>query len=343
MLHMLTSGLLSILYPGLGQFYGKKYVKGIIFLIAGLTVDLLNLMSGNYIYEWRILLSLIAVVDAVLTARKLTQTGELDAFQLDRNKLLAFVGAFVIIGFVVVFPMFNYISEAKNPTPGPQISAPLDTEIQEAALIYLKEKYNKDFVVKKALQNTLTNSQNIIVTPKDEPDFLVYVIREGNTFTDTLVSGSYSKEAEAKVNVAADKYFKKAWKPDIRVVVDSEVEDQLVKDGKFPSFEEQMKSTPDNVSVTVQMATLREDTNNLKSDLKLMEQFIQELKEQGFTQVSLTISSYDAKPIKKMTNPQPGQTTSPYRLYMFDTSYSDFKAIVEGKETNIEKYFFVQE
>lgn len=299
-MNTVISVLLSLLYPGLGQLYAGRRLRGILFISGELIITFINTFTNGYldllfygVYIW-------ALVDAVILARKSE-----DHQFLRGGRLVIEVGLAAVISLSLMYGA-QYLGEWSLGQLLFQEKSPEEiAKVKEETKRYLEERYDEAFEVKNARYIHSVGKYNVIAKPKSKPQlkFGVSVNDSITTFEDRYLYELWSDQATEETKSIVDQAFNEE-KHFLKVGVG--FNEELMNDirGKVPSLMEMRKTYPDDYDESINLFLIK-DVTDPGLEAKKIYQLVTFIQEQGL-RATVQVEYYDEDLLKngiKEVNP----------------------------------------
>src|SRR5690606_18319720 len=247
--------ILSLLFPGWGQYVNGQRWKALIFM----GLYLVGIVLDRTILLWPIsdiLLKIISVIDAVVIGLKIRR-GERE---VPRGKRFVVE---VIVVFVVSLLIALVVDEwtiqfIPNPFEELQkLAEPSEEEkrkVKEEAEQYLKERYGEEFYVDNLRYIWQTNTWDMRGHLKNEEGWDFWVSKQKGQFRDAYFTHRISRDAEEEIKPQIEEAFDSLINWDTAVGVADEIEDRYAK--SIPSYQElRQKTRRYKQIITIALAT----------------------------------------------------------------------------------------
>lgn len=250
------AGLLSLLYPGLGQLYTGRRLRGVLFIVGELIITFINSFSGFLdlifygVYLW-------AFVDAVLLARKSEDQQFLRGlhFTLEVG-LAAVISLSLMYGaqFLGEWSLKQLLYQEKS-------SQELQ-KVKKETEQYLEKKYEERFRIEKVKYIYEVGNYDITAFPKNHPEmkFGVSCNEEVTSFEDRYPYEVWSEQAKKEIKPIVDQAF--SGDP---YFINTGVgfEEKLINDlkGGIPNYKEMREQYPNDYSEGINIYVIKDVSN----------------------------------------------------------------------------------
>ncbi|TCS94679.1 hypothetical protein [Hazenella coriacea] len=290
---ILISSALSIIYPGLGQMYNRQIWKAVLLFLVCVPMDWINFMKDDLVWEWRLLFTLVAVIDAGYTAWRITQDSS-RSFLTVKQSFIRIGISVVILAFCTLGLRFAFIQAFNQAVKEQQNFKVEDPELNKEVTEYLEEKYQQEFEILKT--NTFVGEYDILAAPKGQPDvkFSVSGTSKEN-FIDTYYSALWSKQVQKNWQPVIDQTFGITFDNKIDITTNSmEIRQRKVENGKMPHVSEVLQKDSYQITPYIKINIIQNfNRENKEEQLEKVLSFVQMLQSQNVTQAQVDIKFYD--------------------------------------------------
>ncbi len=158
MIQVLPAVLLSLFFPGAGQFYNRQYVKGVLFIVAYTVGLILLLLTLGFIPYVATVIWLLSLIDAGWVARRKFKSGEdIPGNKMNRFIVILLGTALASSAYVLTWGVYRSVF-----FPSKQVLK----DVEQRALNYLQDKYKEEFIVEGSSQIWATKEYIVRVHPK---------------------------------------------------------------------------------------------------------------------------------------------------------------------------------
>lgn len=289
---IIISSVLSIIYPGLGQMYNRQLWKAILFFLVCIPMDWINFVKDDLVWEWRLLFTIIVVIDAGYIAWRITQDPS-RSFLTVKQSLIRIGISVVLLTFCTIGLQFTFFKVFNQAVNGQQNFKVKDSELNKEVIEYLKEKYQQEFVVMKT--SYMMDRYVIQASPKGQPDMDFMVT--GNSkedFRDTYYSTVWSKQARREWNPVINQTFGTTFDNRISISYTDEITEQKPINGKIPSFMDALKSDSEYITPYIEINIIQNfNRENKDEQLEKVLSFVQILQSQNVSKSQVKFRFYD--------------------------------------------------
>ncbi|MBT2691251.1 hypothetical protein J7I93_24250 [Bacillus sp. ISL-47] len=194
---VMAAVVLSLVFPGLGQFYNKENKKAIAFIIVNIVfvhVYLKELMFPLILFH------ILAAVDAFALAKE--KNSEKEGF-LTLPKAVPILGAAVIFISLMIAGTYYYFLRPAEPVASvPQKTRAEMKAAEDKVILDLADKYRHDFYVQSSRYNGEDSRYEITVYPKNQQElaFIASFSEKGQSFKDRYMNTRWEKEFEQEAS-----------------------------------------------------------------------------------------------------------------------------------------------
>ncbi|WP_131924070.1 hypothetical protein [Hazenella coriacea] len=289
---ILISSILSIIYPGLGQMYNRQAWKAILLFLVCIPMDWINFMKDDLVWEWRLLFTLVAVIDAGYTAWRITQDSS-RSFLTMKQSFIRIGISVVILAFCTLGLGFAFIQAYNQAVKEQQNFKVEDPELNKEVIEYLEEKYQQKFIVTKT--SIMMDTYVIRAAPKGQPDqdFMVTGTSKED-FSDTYFAAFWSKQAEQSWQPMIDQTFGTTFDNKLHISYADEIEQLELADGKISDLMEALEKNPKYITPYIEINIIQNfDQENKDEQLEKVLSFVQMLQSQNVTKAQIEFNYYD--------------------------------------------------
>ena len=284
------AGLLSLLFPGLGQIYNRQTNKGLIAMLLQFVFILVGIFTMGFLGMPAVVLWIWGIVDAIIYAPKR------DKNQKDKSLYVELVIG-VIVAVVLIFTSWN-IGTGIYCEPHPDKKV-----VKEDALEYLTEKYEQEFEITRVKFNCYPyNTFEIKAYSLNNPDVTItmYAPSTGDEFSDDYIGKLWDKESKEELKPLVEKFYPESPPFRADIIINRDAIDKLQKSTKVPSLKEARKHYINEMTLSFELVLFKKLTQeNRQVEMKKVFDLIQQLKETGIPRIGITISYYNPKLEKK--------------------------------------------
>ncbi|WP_394141479.1 DUF5683 domain-containing protein [Cytobacillus oceanisediminis] len=194
---MMAAVFLSLIFPGLGQFYNKEYKKAIAFIIVDIVFVYVYLKGLMFPL---ILFHIVAAADAFAAAKD--KNSEQEDF-LTFQKAVPILGASVIfITLMIAAPYYFFLKPAEPVASVPQKTRAEMKAAEDKVILHLADKYRHDFYVQSSRYNGEASRYDITVYPKNQQElaFIASYSEKGQSFKDRYMNIRWEKEFDQETS-----------------------------------------------------------------------------------------------------------------------------------------------
>lgn len=290
-MNTVISVLLSLLYPGLGQLYVRRRLRGILFISGELIITFINTFTNGYldllfygVYIW-------ALVDAVILSRKSE-----DHQFLRGGRLVIEVGLAAVISLSLMYGA-QFLGEWSLGQLLFQKKSPEEiAKVKEETKRYLEERYDEAFEVKNVRYIHSAGRYSVVATPKSKPqlNFGVSVNDSITTFEDRYLYELWSDQATEEAKSIVDQAFNEE-KHFLKVGVGFKEMNGIR--GKVPSLTEIRETHPDDYDQSINLFLIK-DVTDPELEAKKIYQLVAFIQEQEL-RATVQVEYYDEDLLKK--------------------------------------------
>lgn len=298
------AGVLSFLFPGLGQLYNQQRLKGAIFILLGIVFIYLN------IFGLRLPLTLfrfIAAGEAVYFANKKIKSGNNEGFLKPKKAIIELTAA-VILVFVLTFVPYRILIKPATSYFSQETHVKSEEEIniaEEKMISYLEEKYKKKFIIAdKTLYIPELGKYDFVLSPQDQSFYFGGLYYESNNkFEDNYLNGLWGEEFDKEAEVLAESLFKNIWKYSSGVWVDEEIKEREIDPLNIPNYKQLRERYPDGYDQKLQLYVF-ENMNeaNKMEKLKKVYELVQMVKSNEINHIQFRVCFYNENLLEEQGN-----------------------------------------
>jgi TM2 domain-containing membrane protein YozV len=292
------AGLLSLLFPGLGQIYNRQTNKGLIAMCLQFVFILVGILTMGFLGAPAVILWIWGIVDAIINAQKRDRQNMKQPSASKGKSLYVELGIGAVIAIVLVFLVWK-IGTGIYCAPHPDKKA-----VKEDALEYLTEKYEQEFEITKVKFSCYpSNAFEIKAYSLNNPDVTItmHAPSTGDEFSDDYIHKLWDKESKEELKPLVEKFYPESppFRADI-IIINRDAIDKLQKSTKVPSLKQARKHYINEMILSFELVLFKELTQeNKQIEMKKVFDLIQQLKETGIPIIGITISYYNPKLEKK--------------------------------------------
>ncbi|WP_025948695.1 hypothetical protein [Geobacillus thermocatenulatus] len=287
------AGLLSLLFPGLGQIYNRQTNKGLIAMLLQFVFILVGIFTMGFLGMPAVVLWIWGIVDAIIYAPKR------DKNQKDKSLYVELVIG-VIVAVVLIFTSWN-IGTGIYCEPHPDKKV-----VKEDALEYLTEKYEQEFEITRVKFNCYPyNTFEIKAYSLNNPDVTItmYAPSTGDEFSDDYLDQLWDKQVSEEIKPLVKKIYPKfsAFTGSIVITRSSyDLIGELRKYSKVPNYYQYKERILNAFPLKIRLALFIElNENNKPMEMKKIYYLIQTLKKNEMKNFNINAEYYDPKLEKK--------------------------------------------
>jgi TM2 domain-containing membrane protein YozV len=296
----LIAGLLSLLFPGLGQIYNRQTKKGFVVMLLQFVLILVGVATMGILGMPAIMLWIWGIIDALAYALKGDSKNTDQSFTTSDKSLYVELGIGVVIAIVLVFLVWN-IGTGIYCKPHPSKKA-----VKEDALEYLTEKYEQEFEITRVKFNCYPyNTFEIKAYSLNNPDVTItmYAPSTGDEFSDDYLDQLWDKQVSEEIKPLVKKIYPKfsAFTGSIVITRSSyDLIGELRKYSKVPNYYQYKERILNAFPLKIRLALFIElNENNKPMEMKKIYYLIQTLKKNEMKNFNINAEYYDPKLEKK--------------------------------------------
>lgn len=330
MFHVILAGILSLIFPGIGQIYNNQWWKGLPLAF----VELVFIYFFSFDVWATILYRVIwlyAVIDAIVFAIKIRKSrGE--KTRLRGYKAVLGVGlSLLIVLLLALLPQYLPAIMQSYAGTSQEIPDEVLNDVQKRAEQYLEEKYEQPFSVEGADYSEDTGGYLMLGHPEGSPEveFGIFVDEEGE-FSDSYPEDLWTMEAKNQLEPFVKKLYDDIAKLKIDVRIDERIRETIpTENGEVPDYEDIRKQYPDDYFQVFQLDVIQDVTEGTKQEeVKKIHEIVSFLQDHHLDEVSLTIEYYDEALLEEKGHDiEPGLDDMGYNSYTFSISAGELEKI----------------
>ncbi|WP_131924069.1 hypothetical protein [Hazenella coriacea] len=328
---ILISSILSIIYPGLGQMYNRQTWKAVLLFLICIPMDWINFMKDDLVWEWRLLFTLVAVIDAGYTAWRITQDSS-RSFLTMKQSFIRIGISVVILAFCTLGLRFAFIQAFNQAVKEQQNFKVEDPELNKEVTEYLEEKYQQKFTVTKT--SIMMDTYVIRAAPNGQPDqdFMITGTSKED-FSDTYFAAFWSKQAEQSWQPMIDQTFGTTFDNNLHISYADEIEQLELADGKISDLTDALEKNPEYITPYIRIQTIQNlNQKNKEEQLEKVLSFVQMLQSQNVTKAQVKVLFYDEVLKKTGTKNYTNAEHLQNFVLILDDEFSKIKTVEDLKE-----------
>jgi TM2 domain-containing membrane protein YozV len=291
------AGLLSLLFPGLGQIYNRQTNKGLIVMCLQFVFILVGILTMGFLGAPAVILWIWVIVDAIINAQKRDGQNMKQPSVPKGKSLYVELGIGAVIAIVLVFLVWK-IGTGIYCEPHPDKKV-----VKEDALQYLTEKYEQEFKITKVKFNCYPyNTFEIKAYSLNNPDVTItmYAPSTGDEFSDDYIGKLWDKESKEELKPLVEKFYPESPPFRADIIINRDAIDKLQKSTKVPSLKQARKHYINEMTLSFELVLFKKLTQeNKQIEMKNVFDLIQHLKGTGIPRIGITINYYNPKLEKK--------------------------------------------
>ncbi|WP_131924068.1 hypothetical protein [Hazenella coriacea] len=328
---ILISSALSVIYPGLGQMYNRQTWKAVLLFLVCIPMDWLNFVKGNLVWEWRLLFTIVVVIDAAYTAWRITQDSS-RSFLTMKQSLIRIGISVVILAFCTLGLRFAFIQVFNQAVKEQQNFKVNDSELNKEVIEYLQERYQEEFVVMQV--NYMVDRYVFKVSPKEQPEMIFIVTGDSKeNFRDTYSSKVWAKQARQEWNPMIAQTFGTTFDNRISISYRGEMNEQKLIDGKVPDLKDALRNDSEYMIPYIEINIIQNfNQENKDEQLEKVLSFVQMLQSQNVSRSQIDINFYDEVLKKTGTKNYTNAEHLQNFIVILDYDFSKIKTVEDLEE-----------
>lgn len=299
-LKIFIAGVLSFLFPGLGQLYNQQKFKGALFILLGILFIYLNFFGLRLPL---ILFRCIAAAEAAYFANKILKSGNNEGFLKPKRAIIELTISIILVCVLTFVPYRLLIKPATGHfSQQSDVKSEEEIKIAEEKMInYLEEKYQIKFLItEKTLYIPELGKYDYVISPQDQSFYFGGNYYENkNKFEDNYLNGLWGEEFDKEVKLLSESLFKNIWKYSAGVWVDEEIKEREINPLNIPNYKQLREKYPNGYDQKFQLYVF-ENMNeaNKMEKLKKVYELVQWIKSNEINKIQFRVCFYDEKLLK---------------------------------------------